>query len=61
MSEETVIHKIQIFGGSRKGMQNMQTIIQNKPYFTTIYIAKNWYQNENGYADRPWDTEKSPQ
>ena len=42
-------------------MHNMQIRIQNKPYFNTIYIFKNWDQNKNGHEKRPQDTEKSPQ
>ena len=48
MLEESEIHTIHIILGTRKGIQNTQSIIHNESYLTTIFIAGNWDQNENG-------------
>ena len=45
----------------KKGMHNTQMRIQNGLYLTTVYIAKNWDQNENRHDNHPQDTEKTPQ
>ena len=61
MSEEYAIHIAQIVEVPQKGIQNTKTIIQNGSYLTTIYIDRNWDQNENWHNNRMWDTKKTPQ
>ena len=58
MLEESGTNKIKIIEGTQKGMQNKQNRIQNRSYLTTIFIAANWDQNNNGHENCPGDTGK---
>ena len=59
--KEPRIHNIRIIEGTQKSMHNAQTRIRNELYLTIMYIAKNWYQKENGYENRPQDMNKPQQ
>ena len=64
MLDESVIHKIHIFGGTHRGIHNTQTRSQNKSKLTAVYIAyidKKWDHNEKENEKNPHDADKSPQ
>ena len=58
------IHTVNIVEGTRKGMHNTHTGIQNESSLTMIYIAyidKKWGQNEKWDDNSLQDAKKSPQ